>query len=83
VNRDELRTNEAGKEEFGELRETLRAPMPAIGQADLRRDLWPDMLQRLERLQVRVPWFDWALLAFAGASLILFPALIPALLYQL
>jgi len=83
VSQDDLRKNEAGKEEFGGLREKLRGAMPAIGQAELRRDLWPDILRRLERPQVRVPWFDWALLAFAGALLILFPALIPALLYQL
>ena len=83
MSQDELRKNEADKEQFGELRKELRDAMPAIGRAELRRDLWPDMLRRMERPQVRVPWFDWALLALAGASLILFPALIPALLYQL
>jgi hypothetical protein len=83
VSQDELRKNEVDKEELGELREKLRGAMPAIGQAELRRDLWPDMRRRIERPQVRVPWFDWALLGVATATAIFFPALITALLYQL
>jgi hypothetical protein len=76
-----------GKDEFGDLRETLRdaiAPLHEVeNRAELRRDLWPDMLRRLERPQVRVPWFDWALLAVSAAVLCFFPGLIPALLFQL
>jgi hypothetical protein len=42
------------------------------------------MVRRLEQAAtVRVPWFDWALLATAGVAAIFFPALIPALLYHL
>jgi len=64
------------------LRQTM---LPVAGQlsAELRRDLWPGMLKLLEARPVEVPWFDWALLAFTGVALIFFPALIPALLYQL
>jgi len=70
------------------MREKLRDSMPPLNElgqgAELRRDLWPDMLRRLEQAPtVRVPWFDWALLATAGAAAIFFPALIPALLYHL
>lgn len=83
MSHDDLKKNEAGKEESGELREELQSAMPAIGQVELRRDLWPDMLSKLERPQVRAPWFDWALLGVAGAAAIFFPALIPALLYHL
>jgi hypothetical protein len=83
VSHDDLKKSEAGKEEFDELREKLRRAMPAIGEAELRRDLWPDMLRRLERPQIRVPWFDWALLGVAAAAAIFFPALIPAVLYHL
>ena len=71
------------EDDFAGIREQLREALPPFEQPKLRRDLWPDMLRRLERPQVRVPWFDWALLAFTGAVLIFFPALIPALLYQL
>jgi hypothetical protein len=74
-------------DEFADVRRELRDAVPPIDElghgAELRRDLWPDMLRRLERPQVRVPWFDWALLATAGAAAIFFPALIPALLYHL
>ena len=59
----------------------------AIGPArdtELRRDLWPQMLQRLDQQQsFRVPWFDWVLAALASAALIFFPGAIPALLYHL
>lgn len=83
MSQDELRKNEVDKEEFGELPEKLRGAIPASGRAELRRDLWPDMLRRMERPQIRVPWFDWALLGVAAAAAIFFPALIPALLYHL
>jgi len=51
--------------------------------AELQRDLWPRMLRRLEAHAPRVPWFDWALAAAVAAMLLLFPNVIPALLYQL
>jgi hypothetical protein len=74
-------------DEFAGMREKLRDAFPPVEQlengAELRRDLWPEMLRRLERPQVRVPWFDWALLAASAAAAIFFPALIPALLYHL
>jgi hypothetical protein len=74
-------------DEFATMREELRDAMPPLGElehgAELRRDLWPDMRRRLEQPPVRVPWFDWALLATASAAAIFFPTLIPALLYHL
>jgi hypothetical protein len=77
---------ELNADEFAAMREKLRSAVPPLveleNEAELRRDLWPDMLRRLER-PVRVPWFDWALLAAASAAAIFFPALIPALLYHL
>jgi hypothetical protein len=79
--------DELNADEFAALREKLRdavSPLDELqNEAELRRDLWPDMLRRLERPRVRVPWFDWALLAAASAAAIFFPALIPALLYHL
>jgi hypothetical protein len=74
-------------QEFAAIREKLRDALPPLNQmghgAELRRDLWPEMLRRLGQPEVRVPWLDWALLATAGAATIFFPALIPALLYHL
>jgi hypothetical protein len=78
---------ELNADEFAGTREKLRDAVPPLDElengVELRRDLWPDMLRRLERPRVRVPWFDWALLATASAVAIFFPALIPALLYHL
>jgi len=37
----------------------------------------------MEKGERRVPWFDWALLAAATASLLFVPQMIPMLLYHL
>jgi hypothetical protein len=66
------------------LRDLLKQAIAPVGDSELHRDLWPQMLQRLDHEQrVRVPWFDWALAAIAGAALFFFPGAIPALLYHL
>ena len=83
MSQDEIKDGAQGQEEFKDLREKLRGALLPIGQAELRRDLWPDMLRRLEQPPIRVSWFDWALLGVAAAAAIFFPALIPALLYHL
>ncbi len=71
------------KERDEALEELLRRA--AGGRADrvLKRDLWPDMLRRLDRPPVRVPWWDWVLAGSLLAFLLLFPAIIPFVLYQL
>jgi hypothetical protein len=64
------------------LREFLkRGAEPADGE--LRRDLWPAMVRRMEQSERRVPWFDWALLGALTASLAFVPRIIPMLLYHL
>jgi len=57
----------------------------AAGPADrrLKRDLWPELLRRIERPPVRASWWDFALAAALLLCLLLFPETIPALLYQL
>jgi hypothetical protein len=82
-------------EQIERLGEALRRAIPPTGDAEPQRDLWPRMLQRMEgaplgsahssRIErfAGAPWFDWALLGVAGAALVIFPALIPALLYHL
>ena len=71
--------------EMDELKKLLKGAVPPVGKAELRRDLWPEMRRRLEEhtIRVRVPWWDWALLAGASLLLLLFPGVIPALLYHL
>ncbi len=68
-----------------ELRALLQREFPPLQNAEPPRDLWPQMLRRLDAQPepVRIPWFDWALAAAVAAALLLFPNAIPALLYQL
>ncbi len=66
-----------------ELQALLKQALPPAQSTDLQRDLWPQMLRRLDAQSLRVPWFDWALAAALAAALLFFPGAIPALLYQL
>jgi hypothetical protein len=61
----------------------LKQAIAPFRDTQLRRDLWPEMLEKLNEQPVRVPWFDWALAALLSAALLLFPGAIPALLYHL
>jgi hypothetical protein len=69
--------------ELDEMKKLLREAMPPVSDAELRRDLWPEMLRKLPRRDVRVPWWDWVLLAAASLLMLFFPGVIPALLYHL
>jgi hypothetical protein len=82
-----------GNDDNEELKQLLQQNLPPLQDHDLelRRDLWPRLKQRLDqedvhdlapRQSLRIPWFDWALAALAAAALILFPGVIPALLYH-
>jgi hypothetical protein len=70
------------------LRDFLKQNLPRVANTELSRDLWPQMLEKLSRQSaaapwhIRVPWFDWALGALAGAALLVFPGIIPALFYH-
>lgn len=66
-----------------ELRELVKRNIPPMGNQEHPRDLWPQMLERLSRQPLQVPWFDWALAALAGAAVLIFPGIIPALFYHL
>jgi hypothetical protein len=65
------------------LKELLKRAAGGPADRELKRDLWPEMLRRLERPSVRVPWWDWALAAALLLCLLLFPKTIPAVLYLL
>ena len=76
-------SNEVNDQEIGAL---LREAIARVKDTELRRDLWPQMLRKLEEQPapvVRVPWFDWALAAILSAVLVFFPGSILALLYHL
>jgi len=68
------------------LKEAVR---PVEANAEPGRDLWPEVLRRLdepaaqpELLQLPA-WFDAALLAGLAAFVVVFPASIPLLVYYL
>lgn len=68
------------------IQQLLKNSLPPVGSrvnAELRRDLWPGMLQRLEVSTTSVPWWDWALLAAVIVCLLFFPGALPVLLYHL
>ena len=69
--------------EMEEMKKLLKEAAPAMRDAELSRDLWPAMLERLAAPPRRVPWWDWALLAGASATILFVPGVIPALLYHL
>jgi hypothetical protein len=76
----------SNEELTNEMKELLKQSISPVQDAELRRDLWPQMLRKLDEqplVVATVPWFDWALAALASAALILFPGIIPALLYHL
>jgi len=52
-------------------------------ESALPRDLWPQMLGRLQQRSPAVPWFDWALLAALALWLCFAPSAIPLLFYHL
>jgi len=69
-----------------DVKELLKRAIPPIRDTELRHDLWPQMLRKLEEhpvAVVSVPWFDWVLAAILGVVLVFFPGSIPALLYHL
>lgn len=66
-----------------DLKKLLKKALPAAGEAELQRDLWPAMLRRLDARPIHVPWWDWALLGGVTALILFFPGMIPVLLYHL
>ena len=71
--------NEQEKEQLAAL---LRSALPPVGDRALHNDLWPRMLRRLDRRPVRIAWFDFALAGLAAVGFIVFPAVIPWVLFQ-
>ena len=65
------------------LREMLKSTIAPLEDSELKRDLWPRMLQRLDDRPIRTSWWDWALVAVVMVWFFVFPEVIPALLYQL
>lgn len=65
------------------VRQLLQQSIGSLGEAELRRDLWPAMRERIEQRTLRVSPFDWALIAAIIALCVIFPEAIFAILYHL
>lgn len=66
-----------------ELNKIVREALPPIGDTELQRDLWPQMLRRLDQRSPRVHWLDWALAAAVLVSFFVFPEAVLGFFYQL
>ncbi len=66
-----------------EMKQLLKQALGPVKNGELRRDLWPQMLEKLSHQPVRIHWFDWVLAGLAGGALLFFPRIIPALFYHL
>jgi hypothetical protein len=74
------------EESSKEVKALLKAAIAPVKDTKLRRDLWPQMLRKLDEQPSpanNVPWFDWTLAVILSAALFFFPGAIPALLYHL
>ena len=65
-----------------EIRAALQDAFPPVDN-ELRRDLWPVMLRRLEEPAQKVPWYDWVLAGGLAGVTVFFPKLILLLAYHL
>ena len=65
------------------LRELLREAFRPPAGAGPVRDLWPPMLRKLDRGHFERSWVDWILAAAGLAWILVFPNVIPSLLYHL
>ena len=65
----------------GALKELVKRAAADPADREIRRDLWPELLRRIERPPIRIPWWDCVLAAALLLCLFLFPETIPAVLY--
>ena len=65
-----------------QIRDALKQSFPPV-KTELRKDLWPDVLRKLDHHPVRGPWYDWALVGLSAAMFLAFPRLVLVLAYHL
>lgn len=66
-----------------DLRALLKNAVAPIADTELKRDLWPHMLNKLNQRPMRVSRLDWVLVALSLTGCLLFPRIILALLFHL
>ena len=65
-----------------QIREALQQSFPPVN-TELRRDLWPAVLRKLDARPTRVPWYDWVLIGLSASVFWFFPRLILLFAYHL
>lgn len=65
-----------------QIRDALKQSIPSVN-TELRRDLSPDVLRKLDARQVGVPWYDWALVGLSAVMFLAFPRLVLVFAYHL
>ena len=65
------------------LKELIARAMRPVEDVEPKRDLWPEMLQRIDQQTTRFSAFDWVLAAAVLVWIVLFPQGALALLYHL
>lgn len=65
-----------------QIREALTQSFPPVN-TELRRDLWPAVLRKLDARPIRLPWYDWVLTALSASVFLFFPHLILVFVYHL
>jgi len=65
-----------------QIRDALKQSFPPV-KTELRKDLWPDVLRKLDARQVAVPWYDWALAGLSAVMFLAFPRLVLVFAYHL
>lgn len=65
-----------------QIRDALKQSFPPV-DTELRRDLWPAVLRKLDARPARVPWYDWALIGLSASVFLFFPQLILVFAYHL
>src|SRR5262249_3040585 len=79
------RKNKTGKGRNPTMNEEqlLKAALPPVKDLEPRRDLCPAMRRKIDEETIRVPIWDWALIAAVLAWIAIFPKGALALLYHL
>jgi len=65
------------------MKKWIRDAVPAVTGSEPSRDLWPEVLRRLDAKPEPPPWFDWVLAGGILGFVAFAPASIPILLYYL
>ena len=65
-----------------QIRDALKQAVPSVN-TELRRDLWPDVLRKLDSRPIQLPWYDWALVGLSAVMFLVFPRLVLVFAYHL